>query len=271
MAGKFLLILSMLVLTLVATTTGTGVSGYDSPLVIAHRGASSLAPENTMAAVYAALDLGVDMVEVDVHRSSDGELVVIHDGTVTRTTNGTGAVNRLTLADLKELDAGSWFDRSFENERIPTLREVLEAVRDKAILLIELKGERTEVRTVELVRELGMSDQVVMQSFDFRQIQKVKEKAPEIPTVFLVSQPEHSSEPRRAAGWMINTAEFVGASGIAVRHNWFTPELLELASEEDLKVFVWTVDEKSGLHKFIKAGVHGIISNRPQDLVSLLD
>lgn len=271
MNGKLWLLLAMLLLIAIPTSVSHNHLTDASPLVIAHRGASSLAPENTMAAVHAALDLGVDMVEVDVHRSMDGELVVIHDGTVTRTTNGTGAVNRFTLADLKKLDAGSWFDTSFEGERIPTLREVLEAAKDRATVLIELKGERTEVRTVELVRELGMSGQVVIQSFDFQQIQKAKQKAPEIPTVFLVSQPEHSSEPERAAVWMTNMAEYVGASGVAVRHNWFTPELLELASDKGLQVFVWTVDGKSNLRKFIGAGVDGIITNEPQDLLSLLD
>lgn len=264
------LILAILVLAMTLCSNTTTSSDGES-LVIAHRGASSLAPENTMAALYAALRLGVDMVEIDVHRSSDGELVVIHDATVDRTTNGQGAVNRLTLAELQALDAGSWFGHSFENERIPTLREVLEAVRDKAVALVELKGQRTEVRTVELVRELGMSDQVFIQSFDFQQIQKAKEKAPEIPTIFLVRNPKHSSEPAKAAQWMTNIAEFVGASGIAIRHNWFTPELMECASERNLEVFVWTVDKKADMHEFLKAGVQGIITNKPQDLLSLLD
>lgn len=260
-------ILSILMLALLLTTTQSD----GSPLVIAHRGASSLAPENTMAAVNAALRLGVDVVEVDVHRSSDGQLVVIHDDTVDRTTNGQGAVNRLTLAEIKALDAGSWFESSFENERIPTLREVMETVRNKATLLIELKGKRTEVRTAELVQELGMADQVIIQSFDFRQIQKVKEKAPEIPTVFLVRTPEHNSEPKRAASWMANTADYVGADGIAVRHTSYTSELAKLASERGLDLYVWTVNEKSQFRRFIKAGVQGIITDRPQDLLSLLD
>lgn len=242
-----------------------------TPLVIAHRGASSLAPENTMAAVRAALDLGVDVIEIDVHRTSDGELVVIHDVTVDRTTDGEGFVSRLTLAEMQQLDAGSWFGHSFSNERIPTLKEVLEAVKDKVTLLIELKGPRTEVRTVELVRELGMSNQVILQSFDFQQIQKAKEKAPEIPTVFLVGKPSHSSDPARAAEWMANIAEYVGASGIAVRHNWWTPELMDLAVARDLDIFVWTVDRKADMRKFIRQGVQGIITNKPQGLLPLVD
>ncbi len=179
----------------------------EQPLVVAHRGASSLAPENTMAAVRKALELNVDIIEIDVHRSYDGELVVIHDDTVNRTTSGKGRVKDFTLDELKKLDAGRWFKLSFWGERIPTLREVLEETKDKTVLLIELKGERTEVRTVELVRELGMEDQVIIQSFDFQQVQKVKQKAPEIPTMCLVREPENRDDPLKAANWMANITQ----------------------------------------------------------------
>lgn len=272
--------LSLLFLLLFVFVTGT-IQAEDigtvwkfitgpEPLVVAHRGASSLAPENTLAAVHKGLELEVDLIEIDVHRSLDGELVVIHDETVDRTTSGKGRVKNLTLSELKKLDAGRWFKLSFWGERIPTLREVLEATKDKTILLIELKGERTEARTVDLVRELGMENQVIIQSFDFQQIQKVKQRAPEIPTMWLVREPDHSAEPKRAANWMANIAEYVGASGIGVRHNWHTPELMDTARERDLAVFVWTVDDKAALQHFIEAGVHGIITNRPQDLIKLL-
>jgi glycerophosphoryl diester phosphodiesterase len=219
-----------------------------------------------MAAVYAALDLRVAMVEVDVHRSLDGELVVIHDATVDRTTDGSGLVRKLTLTELRQLDAGSWFRSRFSQERIPTLREVLEAVKDRAILLIELKAPETEIPTIQLVRELDMSQQVIVQSFDSAQIQSVKELAPDINTVLLVSRPNHGSEPIEAAQWMLNTVESVGASGVAVHYNWCTSQLIELASERGLDVYVWTVDRRSKLRKFIKAGVDGIITNRPQNL-----
>lgn len=241
-----------------------------TPLVIAHRGASSLAPENTLAAVEKALELNVDVVEIDVHRTYDGELVVLHDDTVDRTTSGTGKIADLTLDEVKSLDAGSWFDPSFKDERIPTLREVLETTRDRAILLIELKGIRTEVPTVEMVQEMGLSDQVIIQSFDFQQIQKSKKKAPEIPTIFLMSKPNHSSNPKKAANWIANIAEYVNADGIAIRHNWYTEELHKTAQTRELAMFVWTVDDKEELAKFRDAKLHGIITNRPQDLLELL-
>lgn len=243
----------------------------DRPLVVAHRGASSLAPENTLAAIKVALDLGVDVVEIDVHKTYDGELVVLHDETVNRTTTGTGKVKDLTLADIKKLDAGVRFGSSFKGERIPTLREVLEVMKDSgAVLLIELKGARTEVPTVELVREFEMSGQVIIQSFDFRQIQKTKKNAPEIPTVHLVNIPNHSSEPQKAATWMANTAEYAGATGIGIKHSSLTPELIAITSERNLALLVWTVDKTPDMQKFIRMGVQAIITNRPQDLLTLL-
>jgi glycerophosphoryl diester phosphodiesterase len=268
MGGTRWLLIAILLITMVLSDN-TAVPLDGTSLVIAHRGASSLAPENTMAAICAAIELGVDIVEVDVHRSADGELVVVHDSTVDRTTDGEGRVSRLTLEELKALDAGSWFKSSFREERIPTLREVLEAVGDRAIVLIELKAKRIELQTIELVQELGMSHQVMIQSFDSHQIQIVNQNAPDIPTFLLVYKPRHSSQPERAARWMISVAQYVGASGIGIRGKWFTPELLALAEEEDLQVFVWTVNSQPRLRKFIEAGVHGIITNRPQDLLAL--
>lgn len=262
--------LGLVIFTMLLTwARSTPLLYEDRPLVIAHRGASSLAPENTMAAVYAALNLGVDMVEVDVHSTLDGELVVIHDATVNRTSNGNGYVQRLTLEEIRELDAGSWFRRGFYQEKIPTLREVLEAVKDKSILLIELKEPDIEGRTIELVRELDASDQVILQSFDYVQIQKAKQLAPEIHTIFLVNRPNYGSEPIQAALWMLDIVQTVGASGLSVHYNWCTPELVSLAAERDVDVYVWTVNRRSKLRKSVTAGVKGIVTNKPQTLLSL--
>jgi len=263
------LLLAILVVTMAFSEGDPPLPLEGTSLVIAHRGASSLCPENTIAAVYTALDLGVDMIEVDVHQSLDGELVVIHDATVDRTTNGEGKVKRLRLDELKALDAGSWFKSTFRNEKIPTLREVLEAAAGKAVILIELKAKQIEMQTIQLVKDLNMAHHVIIQSFDPQQIHNVKQYAPDIPTFLLVYKPRHSSQPERAARWMISVAQYVGASGIGIRGKWFTPELLALAAEEDLQVFVWAVDSPSRFRKFIEAGVHGIITNRPQDLLTL--
>lgn len=268
MKKYWLALVLAVVLFLTNTDQKRGVNTI-KPLVIAHRGASSLAPENTMAAIDAALKLGVDALEIDIHLSQDGHLVVLHDDTVTRTTSGSGKVRNLTLEQLQELDAGSWFGTRFQGERIPTLRQVLEAVQDKAVLLIELKGKDTEDPLVELVQELNLAHQVIFQSFDLRQIEKTKQKAPDIPTLFLVRSFNNGEDLKSAVAFM-EQAEKAGASGLALRHNLFSPQIMTLAAERNLMLFVWTVDNKNLLQKFSRAGVQGIITNRPQDLLQIL-
>src|SRR5690625_6609337 len=123
------------------------------PLIIAHRGASGNAPENTLAAFQLAVEEGADGIELDVHLSKDGELVVIHDDTLDRTTNGTGRVQDKDLDELKTYDAGSWFDSKFASERIPLLQEVIDILPDDVFLNVEIKNSPT-VRSEEHTSEL---------------------------------------------------------------------------------------------------------------------
>lgn len=258
MQRKLILILAIiLIMGLAGTAFGS------APIITAHRGASSLAPENTLAAVQKALELGVPWIEVDVHRTRDRVLVVLHDETVDRTTNGTGPINQLTYAEVAKLDAGSWFSPEFSGEPIPTLEEVLLACRGQATVLIELKGTLTERPTIELVRELEMEDQVVIQSFDHIMVGKAKQRAPEIPAFILIRQ---DLTPQA----MVNTALYYGANGIGVRHNFLTEELVEVAHENGLVVFPWTVDNPEDMLNYLQMGVDGIITNYPQVLQEIL-
>lgn len=120
-------------------------------IVVAHRGSSGTAPENTFASLRQALDAGVQMIEIDVQVTGDGDVVVFHDETVARTTNSRGSVNGMSCADLQALDAGSWFDRAFAGERVPRLREALEFLRGKAYLNIEVKPPRPGEQYVERI------------------------------------------------------------------------------------------------------------------------
>ena len=136
-------------------------------MVIAHRGASSYAPENTLAAFDLALQMGVRQIELDVHLTSDGHIVVIHDDTVDRTTNGSGPVASQMLAELQELDAGAWFGASFAGERIPTLDEVLARYKGRMHLHTEIKGHSPSLsqRSVDLIRQHGMVREVTLTPF----------------------------------------------------------------------------------------------------------
>lgn len=253
----------VLFLVMILSLTLAGTALGEELIITAHRGASSLAPENTLAAVQKALELGIPWIEVDVHRTRDRVLVVLHDETVDRTTNGTGLVSQFFYEELTKLDAGSWFGPEFAGEPIPTLEEVLLACRDRAIVLIELKGPLTERPTVELVRQLGMEDQVVIQSFDHGMVGKAKERAPEIPAFILIRQ---DLTPQA----MVNTALYYKADGLGVRYNFVTEDLVQLAHSNGLSVFPWTVDNPEDMLRFLQMGVDGIITNYPQVLQEVL-
>lgn len=151
-------------------------------LVIAHRGASGRAPENTLASFEQAIAIGVDGIELDVHLTRDGQLVIIHDQNLARTTDGQGLVHEHTLAELKALDAGSWFGPAFAGERIPTLEEVLVRVAGRVPLQVEIKG-RTEgvtEATIAALRAHGLLDTTLMTSFHLDLLPLVRALAPRV-------------------------------------------------------------------------------------------
>lgn len=149
---------------------------------VAHRGASDRYPENTLLAFERALEAGADAIECDVHLTADGEVVVIHDATVDRTTNGHGEVAALTLDELRQLDAGSWKDARFSGQRIPTLREVAELVRGRVPLFVEVKGRSPELpaRLVDVLRAGGVQDQVWLFTADNECLRQLHRLAPEM-------------------------------------------------------------------------------------------
>jgi glycerophosphoryl diester phosphodiesterase len=162
-------------------------AGRPGPYVIGHRGASGYAPENTMVSFERALALRADAIELDVHPTSDGELIVMHDPMLDRTTNGHGLISAHTLAQIRELDAGSWFDPAFKGERVPTLHEVLEWAHGRTKVVIEIKQGPifyptiAELLIAALERD-GMRGEVLVISFDHYSVRRVKELAPDIAT-----------------------------------------------------------------------------------------
>jgi len=184
------------------------------------------APENTFASFALALELGADVIELDVHLSADDECVVIHDETLERTTNGHGIVGETTLADLKRLDAGSWRGAEFAGQQIPTLDEVLTWARGRCILDIEIKAdpvpyEGIEPRVVDLIRRHEMQDHVIVISFDHRVVKRVKEIAPELATGVLYNcRPVDPLMLARACGAdaIMPTTDFCDADTIARAH-----------------------------------------------------
>jgi glycerophosphoryl diester phosphodiesterase len=236
------------------------------PIVIAHRGASKAAPENTLAAYVEAITQGAQIAETDVHLSKDGTVVVLHDKTLDRTTGGEGPVADVPLAQLRTLDAGSWFSKDFSGERIPTLSELLGAVRDRMVLCIEIKadpgrgGENIAVAIRDALDASGGRDQAIIFSFYPQQIAAAKSAMPEVPALFLVRP---SKGPIPYPTGVLTMARSLGADLIGIDHRRTTPEFVAQAHSAGFAVFVYTVDSEAQIQAMVAAGVDGIITNAP--------
>ena len=237
---------------------------------IAHRGASALAPENTLPAFQLAIESGADEVELDVVRCATGEPVVIHNETVDKTTEGTGAVADKSLAEIKELDAGSWFDEKFRGATVPTLDEVFELVGEKVAVNVEIKGESLsadglERVVVESIRRHGMTNRVMVSSFNPCRLWRVRSLAPELRTALIFS-PYSSLYLRKA--WF---APILKVGGLHAFHSMVNERFVNRAHRRGLWVYAWTVDEPEMMLKLIRAGVDGVVTNDPgllRDVIS---
>lgn len=234
-------------------------------LVIAHRGNSSVAPENTLAAFRSATALDVDMVELDYHQSADGVPVVIHDATLERTTDAAirwgeekPAVAERTLAELVALDAGRWFAAEFAHERLATLVEAIETIHaGGCVTLIERKSGDPAALVAALETHDRLGD-VILQAFDWPFLAECRRLRPDL-VVGALGRREITAEKLVAA--LATGARFIG---------WADPDLtregIALAHEHGLKVFDFTVDDEARAAELIAFGIDGIISNRPAQI-----
>ena len=243
-----------------------------TPLRIAHRGASGpgLAPENTLAACEKALQIGVDILEIDVHATRDGQIAVLHDATLDRTTNGTGLVADLLGEEVRQLDAGRWFSADFAGERVPLLEEVLDLARNQALVLIEIKADGIAERVLQVIEEANATERVVVQAFNPQTLQRFNLLAPTLPTALLVGQlPTTPSRVR--ARRLVRQVLQVGANALAMWYAALTPPFLEEMRQRGIAVWAWTVDEDLAMRDLATMGVQGIITNRPDQLDRVLD
>ena len=232
-------------------------------LLIAHRGASGHAPENTLASFKKAVSLGAAFIETDLQLTRDARLVAIHDERVNRTTNGKGSVHDMTLADLRRLDAGSWFGSEFAGERIPTLEEILEfAKKYDVVFYLELKPGGSwggEHALISGLRDSGQIARTIVISFDASILATVRKIEPTVMTALLYDgQLEKPLE----------QAMDVGARQLAIRGDLVSPWLLTAARRKDLQVVCWTVNHSAHIRLLMAAGVDGIMSDYPDRLVA---
>lgn len=234
----------------------------DLPLIEAHRGNSAEAPENTIAAFQSALIPGVACIELDVHPASDGTLVVIHDETVDRTTNGSGRVREMAVDALRGLDAGSKHSTAYAGEGIPRLIDVLELVRDQSVLLnIEIKsspaGVDVPLAVVDLLRRFGKQEDYIVSSFDLHALLCVRRIAPEI-TLAIIGNASRilTLALRHQFPWM------------HAKHTTITGDLILQAQESSIRVNVWTVDDPAALPYWKRMGVDKICTNKPKQMIA---
>jgi glycerophosphoryl diester phosphodiesterase len=238
-------------------------------LVIAHRGFSGMAPENTLAAFRQAMAIGSDLIELDVHRSKDGRVVVIHDPLLARTTNGQGSVTDYTLKELQQFDAGFKFAPQFAGEKIPALKEVLALAKGKVRVNIEIKGEgadpskRMELTdlTLDEVQRAGMLSQVLFSSFYPEVLDRVKDKNLRARVAILYHQPwTRLTEITQGRPYRI----------LNLRSTYLTKEKIAWIHQAGLKINVYTVNAAKEMEQLARWAIDGIITNYPDRLIQVL-
>ncbi|NVM34104.1 MAG: glycerophosphodiester phosphodiesterase [Candidatus Lokiarchaeota archaeon] len=233
-------------------------------LIFAHRGASNLTPENTLKAFKKAIELNADYIEFDVHRSKDGEIVIIHDANTFRTTGHFGLIKNMTLEELKELDCG-------DGERIPTLRELIKLAKNKIGLNCEVKARGLAEQIVNIINEEEMIESTIISSFKHDVLMRIQKLDPRIKLASL--------EPSRT-GWIKSWLSRKKLIKVAINNKLYAinpffrlvnENFIDKAHNNNLKIFPWTVNSDSAIKKLINNGVDGIITNDVERVRELLN
>lgn len=242
---------------------GDGVGFYN----VAHRGFSSAAPENTIAAFEQGIEAGANMLEMDVMMTGDNHVIVFHDYHLGRTTNGSGVVKKLNLNNIKSLDAGVWFSQQFRGEHVPLLDEVLELSKGRVRLNVEMKHRRHNgvyplvERCIKIVERHRMDEEVIFSSFNLEALRYFHYKAPHLRFAPLY---RHNLNPTPRSFPLQ-----YGAQGVILNHLFLNRTTVQQFHDLGIKVFVYTVNGFRRIEKMIKMGVDGVISDNPSAVDSI--
>ena len=236
---------------------------WRSPLIIAHRGASAHAPENTLSAIKLAIQKKADVIELDTKLTADEQVVVIHDQTVDRTTNGSGRVNNLPLAALRELDAGAHFGEDFQNEPIPTLEEVFEVCAGKTLFILELTNYQTPFDTLaekvsQLIAHFALKNHILVSSFHHIPLRRFHKLSPTIPIGFLAKS---GSAGFLSRSWLGRAV--VHYHAIHPEKSDVSPNLVKKAHKSGQRVHPFNVNEPEEMVELFTMGVDGVITDDP--------
>jgi glycerophosphoryl diester phosphodiesterase len=235
---------------------------FDRPLLIGHRGYPARYPENTLASFKGAMEAGCDMIELDVTLTKDRKVVVIHDDTLNRTTTGKGPVKGHSFEEIKQLDAGSWFDARFRAERVPELSEVLQVAAGRCLLNIEIKtsafeaeypADAIEHQVVGLVKTSGALGQVIISSFDRRILRRIAAQGSPPAIAYISSHGADQS--------VLEMLRAIQAFSWHPRFTVLTRGQVKMLQAAGLKIFPWTINTREEARKILALGVDGLICN----------
>ncbi len=244
--------------------------GLQRPTIFAHRGASAYAPENTVTAFNLAIQQGADALELDAQLTVDGQVVVMHDLAVDRTTNGTGRINRLTLTELQRLDAGAHFEASFMGEKVPSLAEVFEKIGSQIFIDVELKNYATPtddlpLRVVGLMRQYGLEQSVMLSSFNPLALVRAHRLLPEAPIGLLTMKGRKGALLRSWVGRLVPHQ--------AIHPAWMdvTPSLIRINHQHGYRVHPFTINDPAKMRALFYDGIDGLFTNDPPLARKVLD
>jgi glycerophosphoryl diester phosphodiesterase len=250
------------------------IASSTAPLIGAHRGASREAPENTVAAFDLAIEQGAELIELDVHLSRDGRLVVHHDFDLQRTAGCAARIGDLDWEDLRKLDVGSWLHPRFGHERLQTLDAVLERYGTRLLLNVEIKVDKDphpgiEDLVAQAIAEHSLADRVVVSTFDVETFLRLRRRNPNVRASLLFEVPSLragglSAQDHLDAAFVI--ASHFGAVGLHLDHSLINRNVMDRAAYLNLGVLAWTVDDEQQMSRLARLGVEVILSNSPQTL-----
>ncbi|MBN1396719.1 MAG: hypothetical protein JXA06_01680 [Bacteroidetes bacterium] len=243
------------------------------PYIVAHRGISAKAPENTLASFEQAAGVaGIDMIELDVRLSKDEEVIVLHDRTLQRTSTGNGLARNYTIEEIRRFDAGSWFHPMYSDQRIPTLHEVFRQIGSRIWVDVEIKSDwlhrepqgLLEEKVLDVIQKCGMEDRVMVSSFDHRILANLKKVKPALITGVLYNLTRDFFQLPSVL------AEQVGASVFVCAKREITRRMIDDAHNHNLAVYVYTLNSVQDARRMRAYGVDGILSNNADDILNVL-
>ncbi|MDR0705204.1 MAG: hypothetical protein LBF88_09465 [Planctomycetaceae bacterium] len=267
-------LLCCLPITVQSQETSQETKKLPIPLMLAHRGLSGLAPENTLTAFKWAVAIGASSTECDVHRTADGVLVLSHDRNTKRTTGYDGDITKMTFEEVRKLDAGSWKGKHFAGEQIPTLEEYLNILKGtKCTPIIEIKQAGTEKDIIELLAKLEMTEDVFIVSFITKSLAEIKRLEPRVKFVHIFGWKVEGSAESNAEAFatkLVDEAGKVGTDMVSLYHGMISKKLIDLLHEKGIYVWAWTINDVARMNTLLDWEVDNIGSDRADILIEVI-